>query len=521
MEVFMLQVKRALISVSDKEGIVDFAREISKMGVEIISTGGTKKALLDAGIKAIDISEVTGFPEMLDGRVKTLHPVIHGGLLALREKKEHMDTIKKHNINPIDMVVVNLYPFKEVIKKPNISIEEVIENIDIGGPSMIRSAAKNAQSVAVITDKNDYSRILEEMKNGGIKEETLNYLRVKAYRTTADYDAYISDYLGNVLQNEILPERVIISADKKQELRYGENPHQKAAFYIFPDYPETGPGNAQQLHGKELSFNNIFDMDAALNIVKVFDEPAAVIIKHANPCGVAISDDITDAYIKAYEADSLSAFGGICALNRKCTTGIAEKIDKMFMEVIIAPDYEEEALNILTKKKNIRIMKVNNLRSNEVKSIRAMDIRKVTGGLLIQTPDTLNITPDKLILKTKQKPTDQQIKDMLFAWKIVKFVKSNAIVVAKDGVAIGIGPGQTNRVGAVNIALKNAGEKAKDAVLASDAFFPFRDNVDAAAAAGIKAIIQPGGSVKDDDSIKAADEHGIAMVFTGVRHFKH
>lgn len=517
----MLQVKRALISVSDKEGIVEFARQISEMGVEIISTGGTKKILLNAGIKAIDISEITGFPEMLDGRVKTLHPVIHGGLLALREKEEHLDTINKHNIKLIDMVVVNLYPFKEVIKKQNISMEEVIENIDIGGPSMIRSAAKNAQSVAVITDKNDYPKIIEEMKNGGIKEETLNYLRVKAYRTTADYDSYISDYLGNKLFGEILPDRIIISAEKKQELRYGENPHQKAAFYVFPDYPDSGLGNARQLHGKELSFNNIFDMDAALNIIKVFDEPASVIIKHANPCGVAISDDITDAYVKAFEADSLSAFGGICAINRKCTVGIAERIDKMFMEVIIAPDYEEEAMKILTKKKNIRIMKINISKNSDIKSIRAMDIRKVTGGLLVQEMDGFNITAENLIVKTKLQPTEKQIKDMLFAWKVVKFVKSNAIVVAKDGVAIGIGPGQTNRVGAVNIALKNAGEKVKDACLASDAFFPFRDNVDAAATAGIKAIIQPGGSIKDEEVIKAADENGIVMVFTGVRHFKH
>ncbi len=517
----MLQVKRALISVSDKQGIVDFARQISQMGVEIISTGGTKKTLLESGIKAIDISDFTGFPEMLDGRVKTLHPFIHGGLLALRDKKEHMDTINKHNIKLIDMVVVNLYPFKEVIKKQDIPIEEVIENIDIGGPSMIRSAAKNAKSVAVITDKNDYPRILEEMKSGGIKDETLNYLRVKAYRITADYDAYISDYLGNVLLKETFGDRIIISADKKQELRYGENPHQKAAFYIFPDYPEAGPGNAEQLHGKELSFNNIFDIDAALNIVKLFDEPAAVIIKHANPCGVAISNDITDAYVKAYEADSLSAFGGICALNRKCTTGIAERIDKMFMEVIIAPDYEEEALNILKNKKNIRIMKINLQKKGNSRSIRSMDIRKVTGGLLVQEADTLNITKENLVVKTRLQPTENQLKDLLFAWKVVKFVKSNAIVIAKDGVATGIGPGQTNRVGAVNIAIKNAGEKAKGAVLASDAFFPFRDSVDAAAAAGIKAIIQPGGSVRDEDSIKAADEHGIAMVFTGVRHFKH
>ncbi len=517
----MLKVKRALMSVSDKTGLVDFARSLSEMGVEIISTGGTKKALLDAGVKAVDISDVTGFPEMLDGRVKTLHPVIHGGLLALREKKEHMETIAAHKINPIDMVVVNLYPFKEVIQKEGISIEEVIENIDIGGPSMLRSAAKNAQSVAVITEASDYARVIGELKEGGIKDDTLSYLRVKAYRTTADYDSYISDYLGSRILGDVLPERISISADKKQEMRYGENPHQKAAFYEFSGYPETGPGSAVQLHGKELSFNNIYDMDAAMTISSAFDEPCAVIIKHANPCGVAVSDDITDAYVKAYEADPLSAFGGICSMNRPCTKGIAEKVDKMFMEVIIAPDYEAEALEILKNKKNIRIMKLPEKKKGEAYGIKKMDIRKVTGGLLVQERDTKETNAGDLKVLTKKTPDESQIKDMLFAWKVAKFVKSNAIVVAKDGVAVGIGPGQTNRVGAVAIAIKNAGEKAQGAALASDAFFPFRDNVDAAAAAGIKSIIQPGGSVKDADSIAAADEHGITMAFTGARHFKH
>jgi phosphoribosylaminoimidazolecarboxamide formyltransferase/IMP cyclohydrolase len=519
----MLKVKRALISVSDKDGIIEFAKELKALGVEIISTGGTKKAFKDAGLDVLDISDITGFPEMLDGRVKTLHPNVHGGLLALRDNKEHMATIEKHGIKTIDMVVINLYPFKQVIKKPNISIEEVIENIDIGGPSMIRSAAKNAQSVVVLTDKADYTKVLEEMKSGGVNIDTLNYLRVKAYKTTADYDAYISNYLETrMLGSDGISDRIIISADKKQEMRYGENPHQKAAFYVFPDFPETGPGNCKQLHGKELSFNNINDMDAAMNIVKAFSEqPAAVIIKHANPCGVAVSADITDAYVKAYEADPLSAYGGICALNRQCTKGIADKVDKMFMEVIIAPDFDNEALETLKKKKNIRIMKCGELKKSTGKGIQYLDIRKVTGGLLVQEMDLKAVESSELRFPTKKQATGQQLKDLEFAWKVCKYVKSNAIVLAKDGVAIGIGPGQTNRVGAVAIAIKNAGEKAKGAVLASDAYFPFRDNVDEAAKAGIAAIIQPGGSVRDAESIIAADEHGMAMVFTGVRHFRH
>ncbi len=519
----MLKVKRALISVSDKNGLVDFARELVSMGVEIISTGGTKKALHQAGLPALDISEVTGFPEMLDGRVKTLHPKIHGGLLALRENPEHMKTIAEHGIKEIDMVVVNLYPFKEVIKKPGIEIEEVIENIDIGGPSMLRSAAKNAYSVAVITDVADYAKVLNEMKSGGISRETLDYLRVKAYRTTADYDSYISDYLGSRLLGEKLPDRITISADKKQEMRYGENPHQKAAFYVFPDYPEIGPGNLKQLHGKELSFNNIYDIDAALSIVKSFMDPGVVIIKHANPCGAAVDKDITQAYIKAFEADPLSAFGGICAINRPCTAGIAERIDKMFMEVIIAPSYEPAALEILKNKKNIRIMESGPISSEipETYGIRSMDIRKVTGGLLVQEQDMVRLSSNELKVVTKRAPTEKEMQDLLFAWDIVKFVKSNAIVVVKDGVTVGIGPGQTNRVGALSIAVKNAGEKAKDACLASDAFFPFKDNIEEATKAGIKAIIQPGGSVRDAESIEACDKAGIAMIFTGIRHFKH
>ncbi|MFW6211207.1 MAG: bifunctional phosphoribosylaminoimidazolecarboxamide formyltransferase/IMP cyclohydrolase, partial [bacterium] len=374
----MLKVKRALISVSDKTGIVEFAKELKGMGVEIISTGGTAKALEKEGIKTADISEVTGFPEMLDGRVKTLHPKVHGGLLALRENKEHMETIEKHGINTIDMVVINLYPFKQVIKKDGITIEETIENIDIGGPSMIRSAAKNALSVAVVTDAADYARVAGEMKDGGIRPETLEFLRVKAFKTTADYDVCIANHLEKViLKSDELTDKVLISAEKKQGLRYGENPHQKASFYAFGDVKETNAAGCEQLHGKELSFNNIYDMDAALSIVKAFDEPAAVVIKHANPCGAAVDSDITAAYKKAFEGDPLSAFGGIAAVNRTCTKGIAEEIEKVFMEVVIAPDFEKEALDILMKKKNIRIIKCGELKSYAENDIKYMDVRKV------------------------------------------------------------------------------------------------------------------------------------------------
>ncbi len=518
----MLKVKRALISVSDKEGIVEFAKELAELGVDIISTGGTAKVLKQAGINVRDVSDVTNFPEMLDGRVKTLHPFIHGALLAVRKNEEHIKTIEKHKITPIDMVVINLYPFKEVIKKENVNLEEVIENIDIGGPAMIRSAAKNAESVAVITDKKDYEKVLSELKSGGIKDETLQELRVKAYRTTADYDVCISNYLENkLLKNEILPDKILISVDKKQEMRYGENPHQKAAFYVFPDFKETGPALSEQLHGKELSFNNIYDMDAAFNLVKEFDEPAAVIVKHANPCGVALDNDITEAYMKAYNVDTVSAFGGITALNRKCTEKIAEEINKIFMEVVIAPDYEEKALEILKQKKNLRIIKTGPIKRYMDNTIAYKDIRKVTGGLLIQDMDTKETKKEDLKFVTKRKPAEKELQDLLFAWKVVKHVKSNAIVIAKDKVAIGIGPGQTNRVGSVHIAANQAKEKIEGAVLASEAFFPFRDSVDLAAQFKISCIIQPGGSIKDEEVIKAADEHNIAMVFTGVRHFKH
>jgi len=518
----MLKVKRALISVSDKEGVVELAKELESMGVEIISTGGTKKKLIDSGVKAIDISDVTGFPEIMDGRVKTLHPNVHGGLLALRGKKEHMDTIEKHAIKPIDMVVINLYPFKEVTKKEDIELAEVIENIDIGGPSMIRSAAKNAESVAVLTDKNDYKEVVEELKSGGIKPETLQELRVKAYQTTADYDVYIANYLEQrILAPAEPPEKVLISVEKKQPMRYGENPHQKAAFYTFPNTKETNIGDAEQLHGKELSFNNIYDIDGALSIIKAFNEPVATVIKHANPCGTAVDNDITEAYKKAFNADSLSAFGGIAAMNRPCTKGIAEEINKVFMEVVIAPDFEEDALSILKQKKNIRLIKTGEIKAASGNEIKYKDIRKVAGGLLVQDTDLKQVGESELKTVTKKKPSDKEMKDLLFGWKMVKFVKSNAIVLVKDGVTVGVGPGQTSRVGAAEIAVKKAGDKAKGSVLASDAFFPFRDSIDSAAKEGITAIIQPGGSIKDEEVIKAADELGIAMVFTGIRHFRH
>ncbi len=518
----MLKVKRALISVSDKEGIAEFAAELDKMGVEIISTGGTKKKLEEAGIKAADISEVTGFPEIMDGRVKTLHPKVHGALLGLRENKEHMETMKEHGIEPLDMVVINLYPFKEVTKKENLPLKEAIENIDIGGPSMIRSAAKNADSVAVVTDKNDYKRVAEELKGGGIKPETLQEFRVKAFSATADYDVYIAGYLEEkILNPEEPPERVLISADKKQAMRYGENPHQKAAFYTFPGVKETNIGDARQLHGKELSFNNSYDIDGALSIVKFFDEPVATVIKHANPCGTATDKDITEAFKKAFAADSMSAFGGIAALNRSCTKEIAEEINRVFMEVVIAPAYEEGALDILKQKKNIRIIETGKLSGRTENNIKYRDIRKVAGGLLVQETDNKRLDTGGLKVVTKRKPDGDEMKDLAFAWEMVKFVKSNAIVLVKGGVTVGVGPGQTARVGAAKIAAEKAGDKAAGSVMASDAFFPFRDSVDSAAEKGIKAIIQPGGSKRDEESIKAADEHGIAMVFTGYRHFRH
>jgi len=515
-------IKRALISVSDKTGVVEFASALAKAGVEIISTGGTKSLLEQNGVPVIGISEVTGFPEILDGRVKTLHPVVHSGLLAIRDSEAHQQQMKELGLNYIDLVVVNLYPFAATIKKPNVSYEEAIENIDIGGPTMLRSAAKNHAFVTVVVDAADYGEVLEQIQaNGDTTLETRKRLAAKVFRHTAAYDALISDYLSK-LNGELFPETYTVTYEKVQELRYGENPHQKAAFYRKP---LAGLGNittAEQLHGKELSYNNINDANAALQIVKEFGEPAVVAVKHMNPCGVGIGSTIEEAYRKAYEADPTSIFGGIVAANREIDRATAELLHEIFLEIVLAPSFSPEALEILTKKKNIRLLRLGDaFASAEHTATSYHNITSVEGGMLVQDNDALQLDPSTLKVVTDRAPTDEELKQLLFGWKVVKHVKSNAIVLAKDNMTIGVGAGQMNRVGAARIAIEQAGEKAKGSVLASDAFFPMGDTVELAAQAGITAIIQPGGSIKDEESIAAANKYGIAMVFTGVRHFKH
>ena len=511
-------MKRALISVSDKTNVVEFAKELSNLGYEIISTGGTKKALEEANVQTISIEDVTGFPEILDGRVKTLNPYVHGGLLARRDKEEHMETIKKHNIKPIDLVCVNLYPFKKTVEK-NASLEETIENIDIGGPSMLRSAAKNYNSVTVVVDSADYSKIIEEIKeHGDTTIETRTYLAAKVYRTTANYDAMISAYFAK-LTGEEFPEKLSLTYEKEASLRYGENPHQNAALYKGP-YTSYSIVHGKQLQGKELSYNNIQDGNACLNILKEFNEPCAVGLKHMNPCGVATSTDILSAWDKAYNADSVSIYGGIVAFNREVSKELAQDIidKKVFLEIIMAPSYSEEALKLLSKKKNCRVMIID-MDSKFVDKKMAIT---VNGGLLYQDLDLEIYNEEDLKVVTKKSPTEEEMKDLLFAMKCVKHVKSNAILVAKNETTLGVGAGQMNRVGAARIALELAkASGAKSMVLASDAFFPFDDTITLASEYGVTAVIQPGGSIRDEDSIKKADELGIAMVFTGMRHFKH
>ena len=511
--------KRAILSVSDKTGIVRFAKGLLDAGYEIISTGGTAKALEKEGIPVIPIEEVTNFPECLDGRVKTLNPKVFAGILAMRANESHMQQLKDLDCQPIDIVCVNLYPFKETIKKPNVTLEEAIENIDIGGPSMLRAAAKNWQDVAVITDAADYDRVLSEIDD--IKRETKFYLALKVFRHTAAYDAMISDYLADKIGDNELPENLTLTYEKLYDLRYGENSHQKAAFYkeIIP--ASNSLALAKQLHGKELSYNNINDANGALDILKEFGEekPCAVAVKHANPCGVAVADTISEAYKKCYESDPVSIFGGIIALNRPCDKSTAEQLSQIFLEIIIAPSFTDEALEILTKKKNIRLMELADCAKPNHKNTR--DFKKVVGGLLVQNLDTELLPSEELKVVTKRQPTEKEMKELMMAWKIVKQTKSNAIVLVKDDASVGIGPGQTNRVTALSLAIKYAGEKAEGSVMGSDAFFPFDDCVKLAFEHKITAIIQPGGSIKDEDSIKACDEAGIAMVFTGMRHFKH
>ncbi|WP_374721478.1 bifunctional phosphoribosylaminoimidazolecarboxamide formyltransferase/IMP cyclohydrolase [Peribacillus tepidiphilus] len=510
-------MKRALISVSDKTGIVEFAMGLKEAGFDIISTGGTKKALQEAGIEVIGISDVTGFPEILDGRVKTLHPKVHGALLARHDEEGHRAQLKEHGIQPIQVVCVNLYPFQQTIAKPDVTVEDAIENIDIGGPTMLRSSAKNHEYITVVVDPADYDQVLAEIKETGeTTKETRHRLAAKVFRHTASYDAVIAEYM-TALAGEENPESVTFTYELKQPLRYGENPHQKAAFYKKPLGSLFSVAQAEQLHGKELSYNNINDADAALQIVKEFDQPAAVAVKHMNPCGVGTGETIEEAFRKAYEADPTSIFGGIIALNREVDEATAKQLHEIFLEIIIAPSFSQEALDILTSKKNIRLLTV---RFDGEKKVEKK-LTSVEGGLLVQDMDAYSLEDATISIPTKRQPTDEEWEALKLGWKVVKHVKSNAIVVANSQMTLGVGAGQMNRVGAAKIALGQAGERAKGAALASDAFFPMDDTVEAAAKAGITAIIQPGGSVRDEDSIKKADEYGIAMVFTGIRHFKH
>lgn len=510
-------MKRALVSVSDKTGLVEFVKGLVDCGYEIISTGGTKKTLEEAGLNPIGISDVTGFPEIMDGRVKTLHPKVHGALLCVRDNPEHVKQLQELGIEYIDLVCVNLYPFKETVQKKGVTHEEIIENIDIGGPSMLRSASKNYKSITVVCDPKDYDKVLKEIQeNGDTCPVTREFLAAKVFRHTARYDAMIADYLTKKTGEEF-PESLTITFDKVQDLRYGENPHQKAAFYKGMN-PQYSLANATQLHGKELSYNNIQDGNAAIEILKDFEgQCAAVGLKHMNPCGVGIGENIEAAWDKAYEADPVSIFGGIVALNDTVEKGLAEKLSKIFLEIIIAPDFTPEALEILTRKKNIRLMKLDTTLSVNT----SLKYTNVNDGLLVQEMDMHQIKEEDLRCVTNRKPTPEEIKQLLFGWKVVKHVKSNAIVLVKDDMTIGVGAGQMNRVGSAKIAIEEAGEKAKGSVMASDAFFPMPDTVEEAIKAGVTAIIQPGGSIRDQDSIDVCNEHGIAMVYTGIRHFKH
>lgn len=512
-----MKVKRALVSVSDKTGIVDFVKQLVELGFEVISTGGTKQKIEEAGLPVTNISDVTHFPEILNGRVKTLHPNVHGGLLAIRSNEEHVKQLEEHGIQPIDLVVVNLYPFQATIAKEGTTFADAIENIDIGGPAMLRAAAKNHQDVTVIVDPADYEQVIKELKeNGETTLETRRKLAAKVFRHTAAYDAVIANYLTKEV-GEKFPESFTMTYTKKQDLRYGENPHQKAAFYEVPNRKGTTLAAAKQLHGKELSYNNIQDANAALQIVKEFSEPAVVAVKHMNPCGVGCGDTLLSAYKKAYEADPVSIFGGIIAANREIDAETAAEMKKIFLEIIIAPSFSKEALEILTEKKNLRLLTVD---MNDVQKDE-LQVTSVSGGLLVQDVDRYTLDDATITIPTKREPTKEEWEALKLAWKVVKHVKSNAIVLAKHNRTVGIGAGQMNRVGAAKIAIEQAGEEAKGSVMGSDAFFPMSDTVEAAGKAGVTAIIQPGGSIRDQESIDKADEYGIAMVFTGVRHFKH
>ena len=529
-----MNVTQALISVSDKRGVLDFSRKLSALGIKLLSTGGTASLLREAGLPVTDVSEHTGFPEMLDGRVKTLHPKVHGGILARRDLAEHMDTIAAHDIGRIDLVVVNLYPFQQTVAKPDCTLEDAIENIDIGGPTMVRAAAKNHGNeqggVGIVTDPEDYGCIIEELEAnaGKLSHKTRFALAVKAFTHTARYDSAISNYLTALVTNEAgdvslqtYPERLQLAFDKVQDLRYGENPHQTAAFYRQPGAAEGGVAGYTQLQGQELSYNNIADADAAWECVKAFDGSAAacVIVKHANPCGVAVAASPLEAYKKAFSTDPTSAFGGIIAFNGEVDRAAAEAVSAQFLEVLIAPSYTADALELLASKKNVRV-----LTCALGQPAGAFDYKRVGGGLLVQSADEARIQIADLKVVTKRAPTEAEMRDMLFAWRVAKYVKSNAIVYCKDGMTIGVGAGQMSRVDSARIArikAENAGLQIAGCVVASDAFFPFRDGLDVLAQAGATAVIQPGGSMRDEEVIAAANEQDIAMVFTGFRHFRH
>ena len=516
-------IKRALISVSDKSGAVDFAKKLAALGVTIISTGGTAKVLNESGVRTVEVQDLTGFPECLDGRVKTLHPKIHGGLLAVRSDPNHMSQMQAHGVEMIDLAAVNLYPFKNTIGASGATLAGAIENIDIGGPAMLRSAAKNYQDVIVLVEPEDYGPVLEMLeRDGEVSVEYKLKLAAKAFEHTASYDALIANYLGRVaFEKDYYPKRLTLTFEKKQQMRYGENPHQSASFYAEPIPPEGSLATYAQLHGKELSYNNIGDLDGALSLLAEFDEPAAVAVKHANPCGAAVADSVYGAYMKAYESDKMSIYGGIVAINRVVDAVTAAEMSKIFLEIIAAPGYDEDALRILTKKRNLRLMVVDTAAAARHRADDTLFIKKTGGGLLVQSGDNTVADMYNIQTATEKKPSEKELSDLFFAMAVVKHTKSNAIVLAKDRATIGVGPGQNSRIMAAKIAIETAGDRARQSVAASDALFPFGDCVEAFAAAGVSAIIQPGGSKNDVVSIDACNRHGIAMVFTGIRHFKH
>lgn len=518
----MKKVNRVLISVFDKNGLVNFARTLINFGCTIISTGGTAKLLTENGINCISVTEITDAPEMLDGRVKTLHPKIHAAILAKRKNADHMQQLAKHGIEPIDMVVINLYPFSDVIAKPDTTLDLALENIDIGGPTMIRAAAKNFTDVAVITSPQQYQAVAKELTENScsLSLDTKKKLAVEAFQKTHHYDGIITHYLQGEENERQYPANLTLNFEKVQDLRYGENPHQSAAFYKNAGNLNQGITGLQQLHGKELSFNNIMDLDAVVKMVSSFDDPCSVIVKHSNPCGVAVAATVYEAFIKAYATDSVSAFGGIFGFNRTVDLTTAEELKQIFIEVVVAPDFEKEALELLQKKKNLRLLKI----KPEREIIVEKNLRKVAGGLLIQDEDIVDLDEQNLKIVSKRKPTTDEMAALKFAWKVVKWVKSNAVIFCHKDRTIGIGAGQMSRVDSSRFAVEKAtaaGLSLAGTVVASDAFFPFRDGVDAAAQAGATAIIQPGGSVRDEEVIQAADEQNMTMIFTGIRHFRH